>query len=135
MTAPALLNPGSLPQTEAIGYSQIAVSHTGRLAFVSGQVATRSDNQAIPEDLVGQVDIVIQNLSHALAALAATPHDIIQLRIYIVGLTPARVELTMGRLCGFLDGAKPSLTGIGVSGLASPDFAIEIEMVVQLPPA
>ncbi len=132
MTAPTLLNPSSLPHTETIGYSQIAVAHTGRLAFVSGQVAAGVETHTAPKDFDAQAGLVIQNLSKALLALSATPHDIVQLRIYVVDLTPARVETAMSKLRSFLEGAKPSLTGVGVSSLASPDYLIEIEMIVQL---
>ena len=128
----SLLNPAALPQTESIGYSQIAIANTGRLAFVSGQVAISSDGSPVPGSFEAQTDIVIDNLSRALAALEAAPSDIAQLRVYAVDLTPQRVETVMGGLGKLLDGARPSLTGVGVQSLAAPEFLIEIEMVVQL---
>ena len=41
----------------------------------------------------------------------------------------------MPRIAEFLDGAQPSLTGIGVVALAGPELLIEIEieMVVRVP--
>lgn len=135
MNAPTLLNPKTLPLTEGIGYSQIAITHSGRLAFVSGQVALRDDGTPVPSDLDAQADVVIENLSRALVALESPVHSIIQLRIYVVDLTPLNVEMVMGKLGAFLKGARPSLTGVGVQSLASPEFRIEIEMIVQLPEA
>ena len=76
--------------------------------------------------------MVIDNLSRALAALESPAHDILQLRIYVVDLTPLKVETVMGKLGAFLKGARPSLTGVGVQNLASPEFRLEIEKVVQL---
>ncbi|MEO9299862.1 RidA family protein [Devosia alba] len=133
MTTPTLLNPNTLPQTESIGYSQIAIAHTGRMAFVSGQVAISDDELPVSGSLDAQADIVIENLSRALAALDGAARDIIQLRIYIVDLKPSSVEIVMGKLATFLNGARPGLTGVGVQSLASPEFLLEIEMVVQLP--
>ncbi len=131
MTAPNRLNPPTLPNSEAIGYSQISIT-TGRLAFVSGQVAIPADGGLIPADIVSQTDLIIANLTEALKALEASPHDIAQIRIYVVDMTPVEVETVMRKMGEFLSGAKPSLTGIGVSALASPEFLLEIEMVVQL---
>jgi len=126
------LNPSTLPATEELGYSQITISNPGRLAFVSGQVAVPGNGEPIPGDLAGQTDRVIGNLAKALEALDASPLDIVQLRIFVVDITPAVVGAVMEKVGHFLAGAKPSLTGVGVPGLASPEFLIEIEMVVQM---
>ena len=39
----------------------------------------------------------------------------------------------MTQIAVFLDGVKPSLTGVGVADLAGPDLKIEVEMIVQIP--
>lgn len=59
------------------------------------------------------------------------PHDIVQMRIYVTDLTDETLSEAMKQLTVFLNGARPSLTGVGVAKLASPDLQIEIEMVVQ----
>lgn len=126
------ISPASLPDTEALGYSQISVVEPGRLAFVSGQVAT-DRNGNVPTGLRAQTETVVRNLGAALEALGASSYDIVQLRIYSLDMTEAGIGTLMGVVGAFLRGARPSLTGVGVTALASPDFLLEIEMVVRVP--
>jgi enamine deaminase RidA (YjgF/YER057c/UK114 family) len=126
------MNPPSLPDASAAGYSQISVAEPGRLAFVSGQVAWQYAPEPTPETLRGQTEVVVGRLKAALEALGATPHDIVMLKIYMVALTPESMNESMPLVMAFLDGAQPSLTGVGVASLAAPDLLIEIEMIVQV---
>ncbi|MBC8074117.1 MAG: RidA family protein [Deltaproteobacteria bacterium] len=127
------MNPPSLPDAGAAGYSQISIAEPGRLAFMSGQVAWRSDGKPTPTTLLGQTEVVIGNLEAALAAVGATPHHLVMLKIYVVDLTPERMAEAMPLVMTFLGGAQPSLTGVGVAALAGPGLQLEIEMVVRLP--
>lgn len=127
------LNPPSLPDAGALGYSQISIVEPGRMAFISGQVAVRPGGEPAPASLVEQAGIVMSNAKAALDALGATPHDIAILRIYVVDLTPQRLEESMPPLLAMLGGAQPSITGIGVAALAGPDLQMEMEMTVRLP--
>lgn len=129
----ARLNPSALPDASKAGYSQISIVDPSRLAFVSGQVAWTTDGGDTPETIEAQTAIVVHNLQAALTALGAGPHDIVQMRIYVVDLTPETQEIAMRQIGTFLNGAQPSLTGIGVSALAGPDLKIEVEMVVRVP--
>lgn len=129
---PERMNPSSMPDTGKVGYSQISIADASRLAFVSGQVAWRAEGGAVPETIDGQTDIVIENLQGALDALGAATDDIVQLRLYMTDVGPDAQGIAMGKLMSFLDGAEPSLTGIGVAALAMPELLIEIEMVVQI---
>ncbi|MGS4887631.1 RidA family protein [Roseibium sp. MB-4] len=125
------LNPIDLPDAGKIGYSQISIVEPKRLAFVSGQVAWSADVAPTPAAFSEQTALVVRNLERALEAIGSTPHDIVQMRIYVTDLTNETLSEAMKHLTVFLDGARPSLTGIGVAKLASPDLQIEIEMVVQ----
>lgn len=127
------LNPASLPNAGNVGYSQISIAEASRLAFVSGQVAWSADGKPVPETLAGQVEVVFGNLQAALDELSAGKADIIQLRAYVVGLSPERMEVVMPALLEFLEGVQPSITGVGVASLAAPDLLVEVEMVVQVP--
>ncbi|APX11139.1 RidA family protein [Tateyamaria omphalii] len=127
------LNPDTLPDTSDLGYSQISIAGPGRLAFVSGQVAIPADGGEVPASLEGQVAQVVENLGRALDALTATPQDIAQMRIYVRELDDAAMGIAMPPLTAFFQGARPSVTGIGVAALAAPDLRIEVEMVVHLP--
>ena len=127
------MNPPALPDAGKVGYSQISIVDPRRLAFISGQVAWRPDGSPVPGGMAEQAEIVIQNLQHALAAIGAKPHDIVQMRLYVTELGEETQEAVMSRLAAFLEGIQPSLTGIAVAALAAPDLKIEIEMVVQVP--
>lgn len=128
------INPPALPDTSQIGYSQISIAKPASLAFVSGQVAWQPNRAEVPVSLEAQTAIVIENLREALNALKATSDDIIQMRVYMTDLRPETQEIAMTQLLSFLDGARPSLTGVGVAILADPHLQIEVEMVVQLSP-
>ncbi|MEQ8897833.1 MAG: RidA family protein [Roseovarius sp.] len=130
---PIRMNPPGLPDAGRLGYAQISVTNAQRLAFVSGQVAVRAEGTPTPDSLEAQAGIVFDNLAEALAALDAEPAQIVQMRIYVTDLCPEKMEVVMPQLSGFLNGVQPSVTGVGVSALASPELQLEIEMVVSLP--
>ena len=127
------LNPPTLPDTSNAGYSQISIAEPGALAFVSGQVASHPDGLLVPRDIGEQTALVTKKAGAALDALGATTSDVVLVRAYVVDLTPERLEQFMAPFLEFLDGARPSLTGIGVAALAGPDLQVEIEMTVRLP--
>lgn len=127
------MNPSDLPDAREVGYSQISIVPTGRLAFVSGQVAWDAKGATVPDTLELQTLKVVDNLSRALHALGASVSDIVQMRIYMTNLNDETMGIAMKELLAFLNGTQPSLTGVGVAALAAPDLQIEIEMSVQLP--
>ena len=127
----ARLNPASLPNAAELGYSQISIVEPGRMAYVSGQVAWQHGGK--PASLAEQAELVAANAKAALDALGATPDDIAIARIYLVDLTPERMEQSMPHLLAMFDGAQPSITGIGVAALAGPDLQLEMELTVRLP--
>ncbi|NMM44709.1 RidA family protein [Rhodospirillaceae bacterium KN72] len=127
------MNPPSLPDAGAIGYSQITTVEPGRMAYISGQVAIDPDGGPVPSGLADQTDIVVRNARAALAAAGATPQDLVMVRVYVVDLTPDRMNASMPSLLALFDGAQPSVTGIGVAALADPQFQIEVEMIARVP--
>ncbi len=134
-TTPSLIrvNPATLPDASAFGHSQITIAEPGRLAYISGQVAWQPGGGAVPSDLVEQAVLVLKNAKSALEAVGATPDDLVMMRVYVVDLTPERLQSVMPLLLAMLDGARPSLTGIGVAALAGPGLQLEIEMVARVP--
>lgn len=127
------LNPPSLPNAAALGYSQITTVEPGRLAFISGQVARRPSGEPAPDSLVEQTKIVAANAKAALDAIDAAPQDVVMARVYMVDLTPERLEEMMPHFLATFDGAQPSVTGVGVAALAAPDLQLEMELIVRLP--
>jgi enamine deaminase RidA (YjgF/YER057c/UK114 family) len=127
------MNPASLPDAGAIGYSQITIAEPGRLAFISGQVAWRPNGEPAPESLAEQAVLVVKNARAALDAIGASAQDLVMVRAYMVDMTPERLDVLWPHIHALFDGAKPSLTGIGVAALAAPGLQLEIEMIVRLP--
>lgn len=127
------LDPAALLDSTSLGLSQISVAEPGRLAFVSGQTATPRDRGAIPSTLAEQSQVVACNLQAALAALSASPSDVVALRVNVVGGTTERFEEAWAPIRDMLAGERPSMTGIGVQALWTPELQLEVEMVVRLP--
>jgi len=127
------INPHTLPDAREMGYSQISIVESGRIAYVSGQVAWQPGGQAVPDDLAQQAEIATANAKAALDALGATSEHIAIARCYVTDLTPERLTQVMPSLLKLFDGAQPSLTGIGVAALAAPDLQIELELTVRVP--
>ena len=127
------LNPPTMPNSVQIGYSQISIVEPGRMAYISGQVATLGTGAPAPSDLVSQMEIVVANTKAALTALGAGPEDIVIARCFMTDLTPERLEQVFPPLLDLFDGAMPCLTGVGVAALAGPDLQVELELTVRLP--
>lgn len=127
------LNPPTLPNSGEVGYSQISIVEPGRMAYISGQVAWQVNGEPVPKRLAEQMVIVSANAKAALNALGATPQDIVIARVYVVDLTPERMEEVMPPFLATFEGAQPSVTGLGVAALASPELQVEMELVVRLP--
>ena len=126
------LNPASLPDSTSIGYSQISIVESGRIAHVSGQVASKGNGEPAPDNIADQTRWVVENLAAALAALDAGTQDIVWLRIYVVDLNDENMGASFPILLAWLNGANPSITGIGVTSLAGADLMLEVEMAVQV---
>jgi enamine deaminase RidA (YjgF/YER057c/UK114 family) len=127
------LNPSTLPNAGEAGYSQISIVKPGRMAYISGQVAWQPNGEPVPETLSGQMRMVSANAKAALVAVGATAHDIVMARVYLVNLTPQRLDEVMPPFLATFDGAQPCVTGIGVQALAAPELQVEMELVVRLP--
>lgn len=127
------LNPASLPNAGNVGYSQISIVEPGRLAYISGQVAWRPNGEAVPDSLSEQMILVSANAKAALAAVGAAAQDIVIARIYVVNLTPERLEEVMPPFLATFGGSQPCVTGVGVQALAGPELQVEMELLVRLP--
>lgn len=127
------LNPPTLPNAAEMGYSQISIVEPGRMAYISGQVAWQPKGSPVPEDLAEQMKLVSKNARSALEAVDAKPEHVVMARIYLVNLTPERLEQLMPPFIATFEGAQPCVTGIGVAALAGPELQVELELVVRLP--
>ena len=128
-------NPESIHRPHNDAYSHVVVVESGRLAFLSGQVAFDREGRVLGGDDVGQqARHAYRNLRSAIEALGATTADIVKLTTFEVGdahrLLPA-VGAARDEILA-LDGPMPASTLVGVTSLATPDLLIEVEAVVLL---
>lgn len=125
-------NPPTMWDSTVNGHSQISIAEPGRIALLSGQVATPKSGAPLPADVSGQAALVVDNLQAALDELGAAPADIIMLRIHVVNGTTERFSDAYSEIQKLLNGEMPSVTVLGVQSLFTPELQIEVEMAVRV---
>jgi enamine deaminase RidA (YjgF/YER057c/UK114 family) len=126
-------NPATMWDMTSFGFSHISVVEPGRLAFLSGQIATTLGSEGVPEDLASQARLATANLAAALKELKASAQDIVMLRVYVVNADREKFQQAVAPLLELVGYAKPSITTVGVQALYMPEIKVEIEMTVRLP--
>ncbi|MFF5079856.1 RidA family protein [Actinoplanes sp. NPDC000266] len=122
------LRPEGTPPTN--GYSH-AVSVTGSLVLVSGQVPLDANGQLVgPGDALEQTRQVFRNIAAVLAAAGASMSDVVKLTVFLTDLKDlgsfrtARDEV--------IDLSRPPASSlVQVSGLVNPAFKVEIEAIAS----
>jgi len=126
------VNPPTLPDSASMGYSQITTTTADKLIFMSGQVAWQPDGTPAPDGFGAQAEIAIENVRKGLEAVGATPEHVTLMRVYAVNPTLEDWNDVFGPIIGFFGDIKPSVTGIGVAGLAGENLKVEIEVTAAL---
>lgn len=118
------------------GFSH-AVTVTGRLAFVSGQVALDADGKLVGEhDMAAQTEQALGNMHRILTALGADWPDVVKLTWFVMDigylqeLRDARDRVLRPALG---DRPNPASSLIQVAGLFRPGYLVEVEAIVALP--
>ena len=114
-----------------------AVTVTGRLAFISGQVALDEAGQlAGPADLAAQTRQALTNLHRILRELGADWPDVVRFGWYVLDASQVQVirdvrdELIRPSLGGR---PNPASTLVQVAALFRPGFLVEVEAVAAVP--
>lgn len=130
-TARQLINPPELPP--AHGYSHVAISTAGRIAYIAGQAAVNADFTIAGEGDVGaQTKAAMRNIKTVLDAIGASWEDVVRRTIYT--LHPRELETiitAIEEVQGSTEHPPGSL--VGVTGLALDGLLIEIEDTVHPP--
>ncbi len=134
---PRLDHPATVPGVaDGPGFSH-AVTASGRLAFVSGQVALDADGRLVGAgDLAAQTRQALGNLHQILRALGADWPNVIRFGWFV--LDASQVQVIRDAREEFLRPAlgnrpNPASTLLQVAGLVRPEFLVEVEAVVALP--
>ncbi|WP_430244212.1 RidA family protein [Neorhizobium sp. DAR64861/K0K2] len=124
-----VINPKGLKQQSYYNHVKI---RPGVPVHATGQVSWDENGEVVGAgDIDAQVARTYANIGHLLAALKATPDDIVKTVTYVTdpGFAPA---IHRGRL-KFFDGVElPASTFIHVAGLADPRLMLEIDVVVMV---
>ena len=125
-----IIHPSSVHSTAGVGYSHVA--RAGDTVYVAGQIALDSSGNLVGKgDIEAQTHQVYANLQAILEELGGSLEDIVKLTTYLTD----RGHLDAFRRVRnrFFTDAFPPNTLLFVSGLAHPDYLVEIEAVAYLP--
>jgi enamine deaminase RidA (YjgF/YER057c/UK114 family) len=123
------INPDGLHKNPA--YSQVVVTNNpAKTIYIGGQNAVNQNGDTIGKgDIRAQAVQILKNLKIALKGGGAGLENVIKWNIYIVqgqSLQPA-FEVFQKEMQSIPN--PPLITGVFVSGLANPDFLLEIEAI------
>ncbi|GGM68483.1 enamine deaminase RidA [Lentzea pudingi] len=123
-----------LPTTP--GYAH-AVTVTGTLAFVSGQVAVDARGCVVGvDDLAAQTRQALGNLHHIIRGLGANWSDVVKFTWFVIDASDVQTirdvrDEILRPVLG--DVPNPASTLVQVAALFGPDFLVEVEAVVAVP--
>jgi len=123
-----LINPPSVAAPRPT-YSHIQttpISSTSTLVTIAGQIGLDPDTKTVPPTFSEQVQVALANLGKCLAAVGATPADIIKVTHFVVDLDPkdtSRAEAYVK----FMGDHRPPSTLLGVAALADSNLLYEVE--------
>lgn len=125
-----VINPSTIH--DPIGYTHITIPKGKKIIFFAGQVAWDKDMNVVEvDDLAKQTDQVYKNIEHALNEVGATWDHIVKTTIYTT--KPHEYEIIGAATAKYFgDAPPPTQSIIGVTGLALPEFLIEIEATIVL---
>jgi enamine deaminase RidA (YjgF/YER057c/UK114 family) len=125
-----VFSPPQLPKP--VGYSHVAEITSGKMIYISGQVAMDASGNVVGKgDYPAQLRQIFTNLNTALEAAGAGFKNVVKLNYYIVD-TVERSEFFAYREVRdkYVDTANPpAATVVIVRGLFMPEFLVEIEAV------
>jgi enamine deaminase RidA (YjgF/YER057c/UK114 family) len=114
------------------GYSHVALVEGGRLVFIAGQIAKDPSGEIVGKgDYRLQADQVFQNIGRALESVGASFDDLVKLT-YFLRDAAHLPEVREVRDRYINTKRPPASTAVQVSGLAGPDFLLEIEAIASV---
>lgn len=127
----------SVPDVAPVPGLAHAVTVSGTVAFVSGQVALGADGQLVgPGDLAAQTAQALRNLHGILRELGADWPDVVRFGWYVTDVTSVQVirDVRDEFIGPSLSGRPhPASTLVQVAALFRPGFLVEVDAVAALP--
>ena len=127
------LNPPGLHETP--GYHHVTVVEAGRLAFLAGQCPLDGQGDLVGAgDLLAQVDQVVANTGIALAAIDATPSEVVRTVIWVASSDRGDLSAVWARLCeseiGDAFTTAPTLVGVACLGYAGQLVELDVTAAI-----
>ena len=125
-----IIQPVSVHSTAGVGYSHAAKA--GDIVYIAGQIALNADGNLVGKgDAETQTHQAYVNLQAILEELGGSLEDIVKLTTYLTDRS--HLEAFRRARNRFFEDPFPPNTLLFVSGLAQPDYLVEIEAVAFLP--
>ena len=125
-----IIQPASVHSTAGVGYSHVAKA--GDTVYIAGQIALDAGGNLLGKgDVEAQTEQVYANLQAILEELGGSLDDIVKLTTYLT--ERSHLEAFRRVRNRFFSDVFPPNTLLFVSGLAHPDYLVEIEAVAFLP--
>ena len=127
------INPDPLNKDPAFT-NVIVVTGSVKTVYVGGQDAVDASGAIIGKgDLKAQTEQVLKNIQVALAAGGAELEHIIKWNLYVVQGQPLRAGFEVFQRVWGNRPNPPAISMLFVSGLAHPDFLVEMDAIAVVP--
>ena len=127
------IDPDSLNKNPAFT-NVVVVEGNVKTVHIGGQDAVNASGEIVGKgDIVAQIEQILVNLRAALSAGGARPEHIIKWNIYVVEGQPLQAAFAAFQNAWPETPNPPAITMVFVSGLAHPDFLVEIDAVAVVP--
>ena len=124
-----IIQPKSVHSTVGVGYSHVA--RVGDTVYIAGQIAlNRSGNLVGKDDVEAQTQQAFENLQAILKELGGGLYDIVKMTTYLTDRS--QLEAFRRVRNRYLSDPFPPNTLLFISGLAQPEYLVEIEAVAVL---
>lgn len=129
-----LINPESLGTPSGYSHGLLADA-SGKLLFISGQVAWNEKQQIVSNDFVEQFDRALANVKTVVQAANGAPEHIVRLIIYVTNTREyrARTREIGERYRKHLGKHFPAMVLVEVAGLLEDQAQVEIEGMALIP--
>jgi enamine deaminase RidA (YjgF/YER057c/UK114 family) len=127
------INPDSLTKNPAFT-NVVVVEGNVKTVHIGGQDAVNASGEIVGKgDIVAQTEQIVRNLRAALTAGGAGPEHIIKWNVYVVEGQPLQAGFAAFQNAWPETPNPPAITMVFVSGLAHPDFLVEMDAVAAVP--
>jgi enamine deaminase RidA (YjgF/YER057c/UK114 family) len=127
------INPTNLHKNPAYT-NVIVVSGSVKTVYVGGQDSVDSSGTIVGKgDFRAQAEQVLNNVQAALLAAGADLRHVVKWNIFILQGQDLRIGLEAFQRAWGDRSNPPTITGVFVSGLAHPDFLLEMDAIAVVP--